>query len=341
MVAVAHGSARPDLGEPVAVRESYDVSYVRLLQGIDHCLVHRADVLSLSLGPVRQLPSAQGDPDPLYVATDVARQCGVPVVVAAGNRGPALDTLQFLARPAWVIAVGATDGQGRLLDSSSRGVPGGPTPAVVSSGVIDTPDPRFPEPSTSWAAPRVAMAAAWTKVLLMVIGHHVQAVLTGQAPAPEIPIPAIGFCDTGFDPDAAGSRPKLAAASLPLIERQRMWYSTALERLEQLGLPVEVRNDAGTVGLAVGLMATPLPQYQPFEAGAGFVSPEQMLGYFTRFVPSSFALLFCDPNQLARIDAGILADLDTELGPLWQSEQCEALRAHVYRGYHTIMVRVY
>lgn len=136
MLAVAHGSARPDLGQPVAVRERYDISYVRLLQGIDFCLKQRVDVLNLSLGPARLLPSTTEDPDPLYVATDVVRQLGVPVIVAAGNKGPAPDTLQFLARATWVVAV----------------------------GTISQPDPRFPKPSTSWAAPKVAAVAGWTKL---------------------------------------------------------------------------------------------------------------------------------------------------------------------------------
>jgi len=340
MLAVAHGSARPDLGQPVAVRERYDISYVRLLQGIDFCLKQRVDVLNLSLGPARLLPSTTEDPDPLYVATDVVRQLGVPVIVAAGNKGPAPDTLQFLARATWVVAVGATDDQARLLDSSSRGVPDGPTPAVVSDGTISQPDPRFPKPSTSWAAPKVAAVAGWTKLLLMLVAKDVQALLAGQLPAPEVPVPVIGFCDTGID-RAGWDDTALAPVMVPRTVRQGLWYRKVLAWLEHLNLAVQIRNDPMTVSLALGLMARPLPEYQPFEVGQGFVWTHQLLSFFASFVPSTFALLFCDPDELAKMNARDLLAMDDELGPLWDDEQFQVLRAHVSRGCFPITARVY
>jgi Subtilase family len=344
MVAVAHGSARPDVGQPLAVRERYDISYVRLLQGIDFCLEQRADVLNLSLGPARPLPSTREDPDPLYVATDVARQLGMPVIVAAGNKGPAPDTLQFLARAEWVVAVGATDDQGRLLDSSSRGVPGGRTPTIVSDGTISRPDPMFPKPSTSWATSKVAAVAGWTKLLLMLVAKDVRDLIAGRLPAPEVPVPVIGICDTGFDPKALPEEWKdtpLVQATVPRTERQGLWYRKVLEWLEQMDLAVQIRNDPMTVSLALGLMATPLPQYQPFEVGQGFVWTHQLLTFFAGFAPSRFALLFCDPSELSKKNPEDLLAMDDELGPLWDDEQSQILEAHVCRGCFLIMARVY
>lgn len=300
-------------------------------------------MVNLSLGPAQLLPSTREDPDPLYVATDVARQLGIPVIVAAGNRGPAPDTLQFLARAEWVIAVGATDDDGRLLDSSSRGVAGGPTPTVVSQGTLHPPDPRFPQPATSWAAPRVAAVAAWTKILLMLLGRDVQALVAGQLPAPEVPVAVVGFCDTGIDPKAIHDRwgdEKLAPAIVPRTARQALWYRTVLDRLRQLRLPVQIRNDPGTVSLALGLMAVPLSQYQAFEVGRGLVSTQQLFDFITDFVPSRFALLFCDPGELAATNVQDLAEMDRELGSLWDAEQCQLLQEHVNRGNMIVMARV-
>jgi hypothetical protein len=336
MVAVRHGAARPEVGQPVAVRENYDINYVRLLQGIDSCLEQRVDVLNLSLGPPQLLPSTQADPDPLYVATDAARQLGVPVVVAVGNHGPAQDTLQFLARPAWVIAVGATDDDRRLLDCSARGVPGGPMPAAVSRGTLHPPDPRFPKPSTSWAAPKVAVVAAWAKILLMLVGRDVQALISGQPSQLTVPVPVVGLCDTG----SSEPNGQLAVATLPRTERQAAWYRTVLDRLEREQLRVQVRNDPRTVGLALSLMAAPLPQYQQFEVGAGFIWTQELLDFVVGFRPSVFALLFCDPDELARKDVQVLAGLDGELGPLWDEGQCRILEAHIKRGGLRVMARV-
>ncbi len=183
MIAVPHGSPMPQCGKVLSVRSNYDLMFIRLLQGIDFCLGKNVDVLNLSVGPSSNLPSTLEDPDPLYVAADAARQLGIPVVTAAGNEGPAKDTLQFLARAPWTTSVGATGSDGKLLDSSSRGVPDGPMPTVVSFGTIDKPDPRFPEPSTSFAAPKVAVIAGWVKIVLMLIGRDATALSAGGSVA--------------------------------------------------------------------------------------------------------------------------------------------------------------
>jgi hypothetical protein len=344
LLAVEHGAPRPDVGRPIAVRAPYDVAYVRLLQGIDFCLEQRVDILNLSLGPPADLPSTGDDPDPLYAATDVARQLGVPVVVAAGNGGPKPGSLQFLAKAPWVIAVGATDDEGRLLDSSARGTVGGRTPDLVSSGVLRAPDPRFPTPSTSFAAPKVAAVAGWIKVLLMLIGHDVQALIAGHAPPSQVPVPVIGFCDTGITADALDRQWENATiAEVPRTARQGIWYRTVLEALEQAGIPVSVRNDAATVGLALGLIASPVAGRQPFEVGRGLVSQRQLLHLIQGFVPSRFTQLFGDARALAADpvrDLEVLAELDRKLGSLWDADQCQALAEHIGRGCVSVMARV-
>jgi serine protease AprX len=76
----------------------------RVCAGIEFCVQKGVDVINLSLGPC----STEFHPDdPLLVATKVAYDRNIPVVVAAGNFGPG--KLQALAQAPWVISVGAVD----------------------------------------------------------------------------------------------------------------------------------------------------------------------------------------------------------------------------------------
>jgi serine protease AprX len=63
------------------------------------------------------------DPDdPVNVATRALYDAGIVVVFAAGNHGPAPDSLNPYAVAPWVVGVGSTDAEGRLSEFSSRGV---------------------------------------------------------------------------------------------------------------------------------------------------------------------------------------------------------------------------
>jgi subtilisin family serine protease len=173
-LAIPPGWARPSQLNVTKVWEQYPAAYLNLLLGIDFCLSHEIDALSLSVGPdAKDLFDLR---DPLQIATRTAYEHGIPVVVAARNRGAwGPGALSLLAQAPWFIAVGATDPAGRLLESSGRGAPGGPSPTVVSDGtpgqLVGPPDPQWPEwePGTSFAAPKVAHVVLWMQMCLRLI----------------------------------------------------------------------------------------------------------------------------------------------------------------------------
>jgi serine protease AprX len=107
------------------------------LQGFDWILENQAAydirVVSNSWGT-----SGAFDPnDPINVASRLAHDRGIVVVFAAGNAGPADDTLNPYSVAPWVIGVAAGNKDGQTLaDFSSRGVPGSPVyqPTITAPG---------------------------------------------------------------------------------------------------------------------------------------------------------------------------------------------------------------
>jgi serine protease AprX len=68
--------------------------------------------------------SGEFDPDdPIVIATRKATDRNIVVVFSAGNSGPGLDTLNIYAKAPWVISVAAGTKEGGLIDFSSRGTP--------------------------------------------------------------------------------------------------------------------------------------------------------------------------------------------------------------------------
>ncbi|NDK54607.1 S8/S53 family peptidase [Pontibacter fetidus] len=92
--------------------------------GFDYALTHQYQygirVISNSWGT-----SGDFDPNnPVNVASKKAYDRGIVSLFAAGNDGPSSDTHNPYAIAPWVISVGAGDKYGRLADFSSRGVKG-------------------------------------------------------------------------------------------------------------------------------------------------------------------------------------------------------------------------
>ena len=76
--------------------------------------------------------------DPVNVASKLAHDAGLVVIFAAGNAGPALNTLNPYCVASWVICVAAGNKDGQTLaDFSSRGIPGDPMyhPTITAPGV--------------------------------------------------------------------------------------------------------------------------------------------------------------------------------------------------------------
>jgi serine protease AprX len=109
------------------------------LQGFDYALDpdHRAEhgirVISNSWGSSGRFAPF----DPISIASRRAYDEGIVVTFAAGNEGPAEDTLNPYSASPCVISVAAGDKQGHLADFSSRGVPGDDLhhPDITAPGV--------------------------------------------------------------------------------------------------------------------------------------------------------------------------------------------------------------
>jgi hypothetical protein len=263
----------------LGVREHYRGDRIMVLQGIDWLIANRVDVIDLSIG----FHQPHDPLDPLHVATKAAADHGINVVVSAGNDGPRPDSLQELARDPWVISVGATDRDGQLLRSSSRGSPLVPGPTVVADGtperlrqntLVDFTKPQVGgeptvksipkmEPGTSFAVPRVGNAVIFIRKMLEITWALYQACLKGLDQV-AIALPVLGVADTGIDPDfmlddAGPYRRQLLAAhqeqiELPVRGAARDWFGNLASRLTAAG---------GATGESSDASAAPLTSTEP------------------------------------------------------------------------------
>src|SRR5206468_9415511 len=101
-------------GASILALSAGDFFITNVLEGFDYVLDnasrYRVKVLNCSWG-------TEGffDPDdPVNIATRALYDAGVTVVFAAGNYGPAPDTLNPYSVAPWVIGVGSTRKDGRL-----------------------------------------------------------------------------------------------------------------------------------------------------------------------------------------------------------------------------------
>lgn len=161
------------------------IAILHALQGFDYVLANQQrygiDVVTNSWGGGNGF-----DPnDPISQASYEAYRRGIVVLFAAGNDGPAEDTLSTHASDPWVIAVGSGTKAGDLSDFSSRGVAGDfykhidivapgssinstralGTPLPILGPLFDTTHPTYPVyyagmSGTSMATPFVAGTVA-------------------------------------------------------------------------------------------------------------------------------------------------------------------------------------
>jgi hypothetical protein len=311
----------------IARHDNLPLDQIRLIQGIEFLLGQDIDVLNISMG----LLSKSFDPkDPLQIATRAVTDLRIPVVVSAGNRGPKLDTLQPLAKAPWVIAVGATDEKGLLLESSSRGVSGGQCPTIVTNGVSPHVDgiPDF-IPGTSFAAPKIAGIVALVQRCIQIIIHDLVDIQKNQwRPLSQlIRRPILGIPDTGVNTEAL---PKPSSCEqlycggdyiqVSRGEHELNWYTALISALKDLKIGCWLEISPDVVKHALLLMARPLEGYEPSEVGAGFVGGAEVRSFLSGFTPSRFAALFCQETlSSAQVDG--LEVLDVRLGSLWDEQK--------------------
>jgi hypothetical protein len=328
-----------------------------LLGGIDWLVDPRneIDVLNLSLG----VGSGAFDrKDPLQIATRFVYDQGIPVVVAAGNSGPAEGTLQVLAQAPWTIAVGASEWghNDRLLDSSSRGILGGRGPTVVSTGhpevtYVDVPN-TFPdfEQGTSFAAARISHLVVWIKKCLQLISDNVRDVQQGtwSPEGPPIRLSTFGIADTGCDPRTLDPLPPEVQAlvdagensvRLAREERQRQWLSQWLTALDSCGVTLTPAASPAFIKRALQGMASPMPEYRLHEVGAGYVFRQEVEVFFKTLTPVRLTWLFYPEIKLShKLD---LEDtLKQELGPLWDQQFVQTTQTYFYFGQRLAVAKV-
>ena len=102
------------------------ISILDAVGGFDYAIANKN-----SFGaPIRVISNSWGssgafDPtDPVNIASYEAYKQGIVTVFAAGNEGPAANTINPYSVAPWVISVGAGNKDGTLADFSSRGNPG-------------------------------------------------------------------------------------------------------------------------------------------------------------------------------------------------------------------------
>ena len=319
---------------PIIVRrfDQFPIDQLNLLRGIDFLLAESIDVLNLSLGMVDTV----FDPNhPLQVATHLVHEYGIPVVVAAGNGGPELHTMQALAQAPWVIAVGATDAKGQLMQSSSRGDPSGAQPTVVADGSLPARDDRFPEPCTSFATPKVSGLVVWISKSLELLINDLwdQQYGSWTALSRRVRMPIAGVADTGCDPDKLPEYAPLAGSiyatgsdhvQISRSDRERQWYEGLMKTLRENNVEIEIAANPDTIQRCLQRAARPMPGCAAHETGAGFVSPAEISKFFSSFTPSCFITTLC-PETSIQMPQTTIQQMDERLGPLWDEKKVLAL----------------
>lgn len=128
-------------------------NYSWIIAGINWCIQNKIRVISMSLG-------GASAPAALETMCNAAFNAGVLVIAAAGNEGPAMNTVGYPGRYKNVVAVSAIDSNNMIASFSSRGpqveisAPGVQVLSTIPGGGYGV------KSGTSMACPHVAGAAA-------------------------------------------------------------------------------------------------------------------------------------------------------------------------------------
>ena len=333
----------------------YPKHRLALLLGLDRLIEVGVDAINLSAGYYNELFDVN---EPLQIATQLAANLGIPVVVAAGNQGPKENSLQVIARAPWVVAVGAIDENGHLLRESSRGARNGACPTIVSLGSLPHKpsghiwhfiDSLFPKPKgTSFAAPRVAPVAAITKRGLEIMAANSKAHQTGgwSGSPTSVKLITVGIADSGLVlanlHSSSYAERMWQEGSVKLFSRSTReynWYSALASSVMKAGVECEPNVSLSVIKCALCQMARTLNNYQEYEVGSGFVDVTACINYFSTMLPSRWIELFC-PVDTCGMLKNDLKVLDESLGPLWAPEIAQQLIAMLLSSLRIWFVRI-
>lgn len=215
------------------------VEAVNVLGAFDHAITHRAEynikVINNSWGPGAFTPYDPGDP--VNLAIDTAWNAGISVVFGAGNDGTRTDSMNMFAENPHVIGVGSGTKAHQQAFYSSKGVPG---------------HPQF-HPTVTTPGDSIVSVRATT-------GFTVIAADAQTAGGGDSDTPAVGSNDELYYATSSGTSMAAPHASGVVALMQQAAHSS----LGRWLTPLEVRNILQNT-------ATPMPGYQTYAVGAGFV----------------------------------------------------------------------
>jgi serine protease AprX len=216
------------------------VEAVNVLGAFDYALAHAAEynikVINNSWGPGAFTPYDPGDP--VNLAIDAAWSAGISVTFGAGNDGTRTDSLNMFSENPHVIGVGSGTKAHQQSFFSGKGVPGHPQF-----------HPTITDPGDSIVSVRATT------------GFTMVAADAQTAGGGDSDTPAVGSNDELYYATSSGtSMASPHAAGVVALMQQ-----AAHDRLGRWLTPLEVRNILQNT-------ATPMPGYQTYAVGAGFVN---------------------------------------------------------------------
>lgn len=155
-------------------------------------------------------------------------------------------------------------------------------------------------------------------------------------------VPRIAMIDTGVTQEAfdamSNAEPKWISRSFHQHEWLRGVFST-IDRT--YGLKSRVANDFPGAKRALEAIAEPLPDYQPYEVGAGLVTLDNFYTAIRSFTPELWIRMFGDDEKKASaIPRSELDALNAKFGSLYEPEYAELLIQHFDAGVGKYILKV-